>query len=168
MLYLFVGLQDWIYYAGNEFPDPADPSQTIHVRGALENLGFNVSGTPILWQKINSLSRRGVRSWEYSRDFEFIVVAAKGNPTLVTSAQLSAIKSFKIVHPSSMIHPNEKPVELIEDIITDCSYEGNIIIDPFGGSGVVGAACKKTKRQYVLVERDKKFYDGIVKRLENK
>jgi len=95
-------------------------------------------------------------------------VAAKGSPTLVSSRQLSGIKPFKIVHPSAMIHPNEKPIELLEDIITDCSYEGNLIIDPFAGSGVLGSACKKQKRDYILIERDHKFYMNIAQRLDSK
>lgn len=165
LLYLFCGLQDYAYYAGTDYPDPDNPNDTLHRMGELERIGFTVSNTPVIWQKINSLSRRGVRPWEYSRDFEFIIVAAKGNPTLVSSRQLSGIKPFKIVHPSSMVHPNEKPQELLEDLITDCSYEGNIIIDPFAGSGVLGSACKKQKRDYILIERDKKFYDNICKRM---
>lgn len=166
-LYIFCGLDDYDYYVGHDEPDPANPSgERIHIKGQLEKIGFSVANTPIIWQKINSLSRRGVRSWEYDRDFEFVIVAAKGSPTLASSRRLSGIKSFKIVHPSQMIHANEKPIELVEDILTDCSYDGNLIIDPFAGSGVLGMACKKTKRRFVLIERDKQAYDAIVKRLE--
>jgi DNA modification methylase len=95
-------------------------------------------------------------------------VAAKGGATLVSSRQLSGIKPFKIVHPSAMIHPNEKPLELLEDLITDCSYEGNLILDPFGGSGVLGSACRKQKRDYILIERDRKFYMNICQRMLEK
>jgi DNA modification methylase len=168
LLYLFCGLQDYAYYAGTDYPDPDSPNETLHRTGELERLGFTVSSTPIIWQKVHSLSRRGVRPWEYSRDFEFVIVACKGSATLVSSGQLSGIKTFKIVHPSAMVHPNEKPVELLEDIISDCSYEGNLIIDPFAGSGVVGSACKRKKRNYILIERDKKFYDQIVRRMDAK
>lgn len=168
MLYLFCGLDDYDYYAGHTAPNPENPQEKIKTKGKLEEIGFEVSNTPVIWQKLKSLSRRGVRPWEYGRDFEFIIVAAKGAPALSTSRQLSGIKPFDIVHPSRMIHANEKPVELLEDIITDCSYEGNIICDPFGGSGVLGTACKNTKRHYMIIERDKKFYDGICKRLGKK
>jgi DNA modification methylase len=64
-----------------------------------------------------------------------------------------------------MIHPNEKPISLIEDLVTDCSYEGNVIVDPFGGSGVLAEACKKNKRKYVVCERDRKSYEAICKRM---
>lgn len=166
MLYLFCGLDDFAYYTGTTVPDPNDPSETIHLQGELEKIGFSVSTTPVIWRKGNSLSRRGVRPWEYDRDFEFVIVAAKGSPALTTSRRLSGIKEADIVHPSHMIHPNEKPLSIIEDILTDCSYEGNLIIDPFAGSGVVGEACKKNGRRYILCERDKKFYDQICVRLK--
>lgn len=168
-LYIFCGLDDYDYYVGHDEPDPANPSgERIHVKGQLEKIGFNVANTPIIWQKVNSLSRRGVRTWEYDRDFEFVIVAAKGSPVLTASRRLSGIKSFKIVHPSQMIHANEKPVELVEDLLADCSYDGNLIIDPFAGSGVLGLACKRSKRKFVLIERDKAAYDAIVKRMEAK
>jgi site-specific DNA-methyltransferase (adenine-specific) len=65
-----------------------------------------------------------------------------------------------------MIHPNEKPVELIKEILNDCSYPGNIILDTFGGSGVLGQACKETDRKYLIMERDRATYEKIVRRLE--
>jgi DNA modification methylase len=165
-LYLFCGLDDYAYYAGIDLPDKDNPSNRIHTKGELEKIGFNVAKTPIIWKKEAALSRRGVKSWEYDRDFEFIIVAAKGSPALVTSRRLSGIKSFKIVHNAHSIHQNEKPIELIEDIITDCSYEGEVIIDPFGGSGVLGAACMKNNRKFILIERNKEYYDNICARLE--
>jgi DNA modification methylase len=111
------------------------------------------------------LSRRGVSSWEYDRDFEFIIVAVKGSPALTTGRKLSSVKSFPIVHPTKMIHPNEKPIELISDLIEDCSYENQLIIDPFAGSGVLGVACSKMNRHYYLIERDHDTYENIRKRL---
>lgn len=165
-LYVFCGLDDYAYYAGYTVPNPLNPTERVHHKGQLESIGFSVSSTPIIWQKEASLSRRGVRSWEYDRDFEFIIVAAKGSPALVTSRRLSGIKKYKIVHNTKAIHANEKPVDLISDLITDCSYENEIIIDPFGGSGVMGEACIKNKRKFIIIERNKDYYDNICKRLE--
>lgn len=165
LIYIFCGLDDYEYYVGHDEPGI---EESKHVAGKLEKLGYAVSKTPIIWQKLKSLSRRGVAPWEYSRDFEFIIVAAKPPAALSSAGQLSGIKPFPIVHPSQMIHPNEKPIELMSNLIKDCSYEGNIIIDPFAGSGVVGSACKLTNRKYVLIERDPSSYEKIVKRMEKK
>lgn len=164
-LYLVCGLDDYAYYAGTSKPNVDNPSEIIHERGELEKIGFSVANTPVIWQKVNSLSRRGVRPWEYDRDFEFIIVAVKGTPALTTSRRLSGIKTFPIVPPMKMIHANEKPVALVEEILEDCSYEGNIIVDPFGGSGVTAVACKNKKRKFLVMERDPAAYTKICERL---
>ena len=54
LLYLFCGLQDYAYYAGTDYPDPDNPNETLHRTGELERIGFTVSNTPVIWQKINS------------------------------------------------------------------------------------------------------------------
>jgi DNA modification methylase/ParB-like chromosome segregation protein Spo0J len=165
MLYVFCGLDDYNYYVGTDKPDPDRPNEVLHTKGKLEEIGFQVSTTPLVWRKMKSMSRRGVRPWEYDRDFEFIAVAAKGNPALTSSSRLSGVKQFDIVPSPNLVHPNEKPVELLEDIVTDCSYDGNTIVDPFGGSGALGIACMRHGRHYIICEREKKYYDQICERL---
>lgn len=168
-LYVVGGFDDFRYYAGYTEPNPEDPSgEPRHHNGLLQRLGFTVANTPIIWQKVSSLTRGGVRAWEYDRDFEFIIVAVKGSPSLVSSTRLSGVKAFKIVHTSAQIHPHEKPIELLDNLVSDCSYEGQLILDPFAGSGVLASACKRLGRKYLLIERDKTTYDNIVKRLEGK
>lgn len=162
-LYIFCGLDDYSYYCGYDRRN--EKGDIIHTPGELEKIGFKVSKTPLIWHKTNTLSRRGVRSWEYDRDFEFVIVATKGSPAMTSSTVLSGIKTFPAVPVRSLIHPNEKPIDLLKDILSDCSYEGNIILDPFGGSFVTAHAAKETKRRWVVCERDKKFYDLGRKRL---
>lgn len=162
--YIICGLDDYHYYCGHDIPSP-DTDVPIHVAGTLEKIGFKISKTPIIWHKEKSLSRRGVASWEYDRDFEFIIVAVKGSPALTSGRRVSSIKSFPVVPVAHLIHPNEKPSSLIKDILDDCSYENQVIVDPFAGSGVLAEACIESKRHYVLIERDKKSHDEIIKRI---
>lgn len=163
LLYVFCGLDDYSYYCGYDRRD--DKGIIQHTSGQLEKIGFTISKTPLIWHKTQSLSRRGVRAWEYDRDFEFIIVACKGSPALTSSTAISGIKTYPAVPVKNLIHPNEKPKDLLMDIIDDCSYEGNIILDPFGGSFVTPDAAKELGRRYVVIERDKKFYDAGRKRL---
>lgn len=159
----FAGLDDITYYCGYDVRNKE--GEIVHIKGEFEKIGWTVAKTPIIWQKLKSLSRRGVRPWEYDRDFEFIIIAVKGAPALTAPTAISSFKAFDAVPVRSLLHPNEKPVELLEALIKDISYEGNIIIDPFAGSFVTADACKKTKRRFVAIERDKKFYDQGRKRL---
>lgn len=62
------------------------------------------------------------------------------------------------------LHPTQKPVSLIEKLIT-CN-KGNLIFDPFSGSGTTAIACINTGRKYICIEKDKEYYDISCKRVE--
>ena len=62
-------------------------------------------------------------------------------------------------------HPSQKPIQLIEDLIKTYTKEGDTILDPFAGSGTTGVACKNLNRNYILIEKEPKYYDIILKRL---
>lgn len=51
------------------------------------------------------------------------------------------------------------PEELAEKIILNFSNEGDVVIDPFMGSGTTGVVCKKTKRKFVGIEIDPDYFD---------
>jgi DNA modification methylase len=61
-------------------------------------------------------------------------------------------------------HPTVKPVALVADAIKDCSKRGNLILDPFGGSGTTMIAAEKTKRRAALMELDPLYVDTIIRR----
>jgi 16S rRNA G966 N2-methylase RsmD len=147
-LFLFAGLEDFLDYSK-----------------LLPNYGFTVSKTAIFWQKVGVLSR-GVRSWEFGRDYEYVLLAVKGNPVLATTQQQSAILPFKVVPSRSLVHPNEKPVPLIQKLVETCTHPGGIILDPFSGSGSHLEAIYRSGRRYIGIERDKDIYDKIVARME--
>lgn len=54
-------------------------------------------------------------------------------------------------------HPNEKYVWMIEPLIRRHSRKGDIVFDPFAGSGVVAEVCKRYKRKYILCDQNKNF-----------
>jgi DNA modification methylase len=64
------------------------------------------------------------------------------------------------------MHPTVKPVALVADAIRDCSRRGEIVLDPFGGSGTTLIAAEKTGRRACLVEFDLAYCDQIVRRFE--
>jgi DNA modification methylase len=64
------------------------------------------------------------------------------------------------------MHPTVKPVALVADAIKDCSRRGEIVLDPFGGSGSTLIAAEKTGRLARLVEFDPGYCDQIVRRFE--
>ena len=57
-----------------------------------------------------------------------------------------------------------KPVELVERAIRNSSSKGDLVIDPFGGSGSTLIACEGTGREARIVEIDPVYVDVIVRR----
>lgn len=62
-------------------------------------------------------------------------------------------------------HPAPFPLALARDHILSWSNPGDIILDPFAGSGTTGAACINTGRKFLLIEREQKYVDIIEKRV---
>ena len=158
-LFMFCGLDDYAYYCGVDIKDHGQ-NRLIHTNGELERLGFKVSKNPMVWNKTHALSRRGVKLWEYDWNFELGFIATKGSPAMTSPTVLSGVKTFAAVPPQKLIHPNEKPLDLLKDVISDLTYEGNIILDPFGGSFVTALAAKEMKRRFIICEREKKYFDA--------
>jgi DNA modification methylase len=133
----------------------------------LPKLNFRVQSYPIIWQKPKTITH-GRAPWQFARDYEPIIVAVKGNPSLTSGIELSSILKYDNLHYTKMIHPHEKPIDLITNLLRVSTNPGAKVIDVFAGSGVVLESCKKTDRRYIGIEKEKKFYDGIMKRLEKK
>lgn len=64
------------------------------------------------------------------------------------------------------MHPTVKPVALIADALRDCSRRGDVVLDPFGGSGSTLIAAEITGRAGYLIEFDTHYCDTIIRRFE--
>ncbi len=64
------------------------------------------------------------------------------------------------------MHPTVKPVALVADAIKDCSKRGEIVLDPFAGSGSTLIAAEKTGRRARVIEYDPAYCDVIIRRFE--
>lgn len=65
------------------------------------------------------------------------------------------------------LHPTEKPVALFEYLIKTYTNEGELVLDNCAGSGTTAIACLKTNRQFIVMEKEQKYYDIILKRVED-
>ena len=57
------------------------------------------------------------------------------------------------------MHPAQKPVMLLQRLVLMSSNEGDLVLDPFCGSGTTAVACLTTGREYICFEKDKRWYD---------
>ena len=62
-------------------------------------------------------------------------------------------------------HPTVKPIKLMAYLITMGSRPLDVVLDPFAGSGTTGIACRMTHRDYILIERDKDYYNIMTERI---
>jgi site-specific DNA-methyltransferase (adenine-specific) len=68
--------------------------------------------------------------------------------------------------PENTDHPTQKPEKLLAKIILASSNEGDLILDPFAGSGTTAVVAKKLNRRFVTIESDRKYCTLAVKRLQ--
>lgn len=65
------------------------------------------------------------------------------------------------------VHPTQKPIRLLTDVLNNFSEDGNVILDTFGGSGSTIIAAEQTGRTCYMMELDCRYIDVIIKRWEN-
>ena len=68
--------------------------------------------------------------------------------------------------PENTSHPTQKPEKLIAKLILASSNKGDLVLDPFVGSGTTAVTAKKLERNYIGIEREKKYVALALKRLE--
>jgi site-specific DNA-methyltransferase (adenine-specific) len=64
------------------------------------------------------------------------------------------------------VHPTQKPVALLEYLIKTYTQEGETVLDNCMGSGSTGVACINTKRNFIGIEKDDKYFEIAKKRIE--
>ena len=70
------------------------------------------------------------------------------------------VKKLKVTE-----HASQKPVELFEYLIKTYTNEGELILDNCAGSGTTAIACLNTNRQFIVMEKEEKYYEIIKKRV---
>ncbi len=72
----------------------------------------------------------------------------------------------KEVQPKKNVHPTVKPIKLMSYLITLFTRPGDWILDPFGGSGTTGLACKLLDRNHIYIDFTEEYYDIAQERLQ--
>ena len=65
------------------------------------------------------------------------------------------------------VHSTQKPLKLIQRLILASSNEGDLVLDPFAGSGSTALASIQLKRDYITFETDETYYKEVLKRIED-
>lgn len=78
------------------------------------------------------------------------------------------VLKFNRVDKHHIVHPTQKPVELLEMLIKSFTNEGDLVLDNCMGSGSTGVACKNLNREFIGIEKDEKYFNIAKERIENK
>jgi len=64
------------------------------------------------------------------------------------------------------LHSTQKPVELLKRVILTSTKEGDIILDPMAGVGTTGYVAKALNRNFIMIEKNPKYVEGVKKRFQ--
>lgn len=126
---------------------------------ATQKVGFQLHNL-LVWQKNNCTP-----SQYYMKNCEYVLFLRKGKAKWIND-----IGGSKTVHQFDNIigtktHPCEKPVDLLKFYITNSSNAGDVVFDPFVGTGSAIVAAKELNRHFLGYEINKEYFDIAVERL---
>ena len=99
---------------------------------------------------------------DFAPKTEFIIFFQKGR-RLINGRRDSNV--FEFNRTRNELHPTQKPVDMTEYMLSKFSDEGNVILDPFMGSGTTGVACVNTNRNFIGMELSDKYFEIAERRI---
>lgn len=130
---------------------------------ALQDAGFKLKRT-LIWVKNNHGS--GDLTGDYAPQDEWIIYCHKGRRKLF-GPRHSNVLFYSKLSTKVQTHSTEKPVELLKFLIQKSTAEGELVLDPFSGSGSTMHAAKELERFYCMMELSPEYaYTTEVRRMD--
>jgi len=130
------------------------------IKALLVEAGFEVAPIPLIWHK--KTGQNIFPQKKFTPTYETIFFCTKGDRSL--NYPSTAVFEFSV--PAQKVHPTQKPQELLEEFIKISSVEGEVILDPFAGSGSTLSAGKMLGRKVIGIELSEHYYNVIKVELE--
>ena len=148
----------------------------------MQNLGFWILND-VIWQKANPMPNfRGKR---FTNAHETLIWASKDKNSKKYTFNYEAMKSIndntqmrsdwflpicngneRLKNDNGKkVHPTQKPESLLHRIIISSSNVGDLVLDPFFGTGTTGAVAKRLCRNYIGIEREKEYVKSAKSRI---
>lgn len=155
----------------------------FRVGASLQDLGFWMLND-IIWRKTNPMPN--FRGRRFQNAHETLIWASRDQKSKGYTFNYEAMKAanddvqmrsdwlFPICtggerlkdDNGDKVHPTQKPEALLARILMSSSKPGDVILDPFFGSGTTGAVAKRLGRHFVGIEREQSYIDAATKRIE--
>lgn len=167
------------------------PNGTIWVIGSYHNI-FRVGATlqdqgfwilnDIIWRKANPMPNfKGTR---FTNAHETLIWASQGEDARYTF-NYKAMKTLndelqmrsdwvlpicggqeRLKKDGTKVHPTQKPESLLYRVMLACTKPGDVILDPFFGTGTTGAVAKRLGRKWIGIEREDSYVEAALERIE--
>ncbi len=118
-----------------------------------EETGFNLHNILVM-KKDTGMPNR----W-YMKNTELILFFRKGKAKPIND--YTSRDFIEVIMPkknSGKFHITQKPLSLIQKLVTNSSNENEVVLDPFMGSGTTGVACLKTNRKFIGIELNEEYF----------
>jgi DNA modification methylase/ParB-like chromosome segregation protein Spo0J len=146
-----------------------DRFKVSHIIDIAEKLGFEVH-QPLIWLITNPVPMAGKLGFADSwNEMLWFTKPNDGKHETVFHYELGSRPNHfdaPYVSPHSRVHPTEKPVEVLEQLVMYLSNPGETVLDPFAGSGSTLVAAMKQGRKAIGIEKDEFYHREIVRRLQ--
>jgi len=136
------------------FTAPQVLKEWLDVADSLSRHGF-VRDAILVWEK-DGPGMGDTDSWGIG--IEFILFLKKGRRKR-TDKRRNPVLHVPQIRPDKLIHPHEKPPDLLAPLIKHSTFPGDFIVDPFGGSASTLRAARREGRSCVAIELDRENYE---------
>jgi len=123
-----------------------------------QEVGFKLQNI-LVWKKQNCTPS----NW-YMKNNEFILFFRKGKAVPINNKGTKAVLEYDNIIRNKL-HPTQKPIKLLEVLINNSTQKGEIVLDPFMGSGSTAIASLINKRRFIGFEVNKKYFNITNRRL---
>lgn len=121
---------------------------------ALKIAGFSVKPVLVWDREIHGM---GDLKGNFAPRYDTCIFATKGRYLLPWKRPVDVIRSQR-VNGADLVHPNEKPIDLLRQLIESTTVPGALILEPFAGSGSTLVAAALTGRQYIGIELSAEYH----------
>lgn len=141
-----------------------------HIVDKLKSLNYEIKDC-IRWIKSNPMPRN--RDRRYVSDYELAVWAVKPGSKWTFNRDSENKPYHKPEFVTGTVsgkerteHPTQKSLKLMKELIEIHTNEGDVILDPFVGSGTTAVAAKELNRKYIAIEKESRYFSISKERLE--
>lgn len=111
--------------------------------------------TPIVWNKGNKGSGDLENDW--GNQTELIIYCVKGKKNI--NYRKGNVLEIPKIHSSKLVHPTQKPTQLLKEILEVSALPNDFVVDPFMGSGSTIKACNQMNLKSLGIELDKEMFN---------